>query len=103
MDALPDFLTGIAESVPDGVRLDRVGSGAAEPGEEPNRSYRSILPKSAGLDQVALIGETRFPEKAMRWVEILSRRLGQPVTMEEMKSDGAAGYRFRIVVGSKGE
>jgi len=103
MDALPDFLTVIAESVPDGVRLDRVGSGAAEPGEEPNRSYRSILPKSAGLDQVALIGETRFPEKAMRWVEILSRRLGQPVTMEEMKSDGAAGYRFRIVVGSKGE
>lgn len=104
MDSLPDFLAMISETIPDGVRLDRVGSGTADSPDESARAYRSILPKTGGARQITVVGQTRFPDKAMRWAEQLSKRLGTSVVMEEMKSDAAGvQYQFRIVVSSGGE
>ncbi len=104
LDSLPDFFSMISESIPDGVRLDRMGSGAADPMDETPKAYRSILPKTAGLKQVTLVGQTRSPEKAIRWVDDLFKQLETPVVMEEMNLDAASStYHFRIVISSKGD
>lgn len=102
--SLPDLFSVISETIPDGVRLDRLGSGAADPADESPRGYKSILPKHSTARQITLVGQTRTPEKAMRWVEQLSKRFGNPVVMEEMKLDSAVSiYRFRIVISAGGQ
>lgn len=104
VDFLPDFLSTISESIPDGVRLDRMGSGAADPVDETPKAYRSILPKTGGLRQITLVGQSKSPEKAIRWVDDLSKRLETPVVMEELNLDGATSiYHFRIVISSNGD
>lgn len=108
IDSLPEFLVIIAESIPEGVKLDRVGTAsAADPtgGADPaSRTYQSILSKRRDAGQLAIIGQTRAPEKVIRWVESLAGKLDTPVTLEEMNAEGSSGlYRFRITISTKEE
>ncbi len=118
LSSLPEFLTLVSESIPAGVFLDRMGNGSLESIDPASaqKSYRSIFARPKEKQSLALIGQTRSPDRAIAWVDQLARRLGTAVRVDEMKLDGASGapsagdarvsganYRFRIVVSTDGK
>ncbi|MBI4178242.1 hypothetical protein HY522_02310 [bacterium] len=98
LETLPEFFSALAKSIPEGVTLDRVGSGDLAAKSGGGAVYRSILTKIAGARRITLLGHTSGPEKAMEWLGRLSKTFQMEAVMEEMTADPNGGYRFRIVL-----